>query len=237
MKVSRLILTAAGLYVLTRAWRKADDDADDERQHGEAQVQESTSQPVGSGFMPASKPKSAKPITTGTIPPGFVAPMATKSNKMKFPKRNAPIRGIVIHHSHTATPKATQNALEAKGLSTNYEVDQKGNILVYGDPANGFAQATGAGANRYLIAIDVTHYPEDAPFPEVQVEATRQLVQWLSKRFNFQLVLAPDGVRKRWPQWAADPAPPTLYRHRNFVSTQCPMFFPMGRLLETGVLA
>jgi hypothetical protein len=158
-------------------------------------------------------------------------PMTFRKNSMKFPKRSNKIRGIVIHHTVTGSAKSTQYVLEKRGLSTNYEVDQKGNIYEYNSPDNGFAQATGGNANRWLVAIDVTHL-SGAPWPAAQVEATRQLVQWLAGRYNIALKLAPDGVRNRWDEgWAERDF--TLFRHRNFVNTTCPEDFPMEQLLET----
>lgn len=161
-------------------------------------------------------------------------PMTFRKNSMKFPKRSNKIRGIVLHHTVTSSAKSTQYVLEKRGLSTNYEVDQKGNIYEYRSPDDGFAQATGGNANRWLVAIDVTHMSGD-PWPTAQVEATRKLVQWLAGRYGLRLKLAPDGVRHKWDEGWAD-ADFTLFRHRNFANTSCPEDFPMSKLLEQGPL-
>lgn len=179
--------------------------------------------------------KEVTPPTTPPIPPEppSMPPLIDRQGRLKFIPRNRPPVGIVIHHTVVTTPKATEAALKAKGLSTNFEVDQKGNVIMYGDPAVGYAQATGAHANAHTIGIDVTHGSK-APWPAVQVEATRKLVQALAAKFGFPLILAPENERHDWYGWQKASPVPTLFRHRNFVVTDCPEDFPMEALLGQG---
>lgn len=151
------------------------------------------------------------------------------SSQMYFPKRKNPIKGIVVHVTETSSPKSTVKVLESRGLSTDFEVDGKGQIYQYNyDLAGQFSQATGAGANRWTVAIDLT-YILGNPWPEAQVNAMRDLVQFLSAQFNLPLVLAPDNDRRDWEGW--DGQGYTLFRHRNFVAKECPANFPMEALL------
>lgn len=149
-------------------------------------------------------------------------------NSMRFAPRTKPVRGIVIHHTHTATPAATRRVLEQRELSTNFEVDQAGNVYQYGDPAKLYAIATGAGANAHTIGIDVTHVGLSAPFPPAQIAALRGLVHQLANRFGFKVRVAPDGTRQNWAQWA--PTGFTVFRHRNFVATACPANLPLEQV-------
>ena len=149
-------------------------------------------------------------------------------NNMKFQPRRSPIRGIVVHHTHTASPKATVRVLEQRGFSTNFEVDQAGNVYQYADPAKWEAQATGGGANANTISIDVTHVGLSAPFPPAQIAALRALIHQLARQYGFAVKVAPDGVRQKWAQWA--PTGATVFRHRNFVATACPANLPLEQV-------
>lgn len=157
-------------------------------------------------------------------------PMQFVSSRMYFPKRGSTkVKGIVIHITVTSSPKSTVAVLEDRGLSTDFEVDAKGQIFQYNpDLRNQFAQATGAGSNRHVVAIDLTYIPGN-PWPEAQVAAARDLVQWLASEFSLPLALAPDKDRRDWSGWEGQGY--TLFRHRNFVAKDCPSTFPMEALL------
>lgn len=150
------------------------------------------------------------------------------SNRMPFSKRTKKIKGIVIHHTHTKSASQTKRVLEARELSTNYEVDRDGIIHEYADPAQWVAWATGANANEHTAAIDVTHFGFTEEFTPKQMESLRSLVHYLAKRFNFPVVIAPDGKRGKWSDWEGKGY--TVFRHRNFVNTGCPANLPMEKL-------
>jgi len=144
--------------------------------------------------------------------------------------RNTSIKGIVIHHTHTGTANSTYNVLKQRGLSTNYEVDKDGTIYEY-VPPNLSAWATAGGANMHTIAIDVTHVGNDT-FPPEQIETLKNLVSALASIYGFSLKLAPDEGPKKWSEWQATGEGYTLFRHRNFVATGCPMNLPMEELVS-----
>lgn len=149
--------------------------------------------------------------------------------------RKDKIVGIVIHITETFSNKSTIDVLRRRGLSTNYEVDQEGNVYEYVDPDKYVSWATGANANEHTIGIDVTNpgkygSPKNPPFPEVQINALTQLVQYLANKYGFELKLAPDIGPFNWKYWKDKGF--TLFRHRNFVNKSCPSHLPMERLLS-----
>lgn len=143
-----------------------------------------------------------------------------------FTPRTKPVRGIVIHHTVTGNPKATQRVLENKKIGTHFEVAQDGQVIRYMDPAKYVVEASN-WANSQAIAIDLTHLSH-APWPEVQVAATAQLVAQLVDEFGLAPGVAPDGVR--YANWGQVPAGVGILRHRNVHPTECPQDFPMQRL-------
>jgi len=145
--------------------------------------------------------------------------------------RPGKIEGIVIHHTHTNNPKSTLSVLTQRGFSTNYEVDQEGNVYEYLDPSQYKALATGGGANEHTLAIDVTHVGNDA-FPPAQIQALKKLINDLANKYGFELKLAPDQGPMKWNEWKATGENYTLFRHRNFVATGCPMNLPMEELVS-----
>lgn len=153
-------------------------------------------------------------------------PMSTQfvPSKMRFPARaGTPIRGIVVHVTMTRTPAQTVRVLEQRGLSTDFEIDREGRVYQYNRDLRGtFSQATGAGANRHVIAIDLTN-SANGPWPLAQVQAARDLVHQLARQFGFEIRLAPDGIRKPWAEWKDGS---TIFRHRNLVNKSCPGTFP-----------
>ena len=168
---------------------------------------------------------AADPITNAPLPIVKVA------NKFNYNKRTQPIRGIVIHYTLTKSAKQTKAVLEKRGFSTNYEVDQDGKIYEYLDPATRVAWATGGGANAQTIGIDVTRpYSQHASpdYPPMQMIALRSLVRYLAKRFDFPIVVAPDGIKQRWGAWKGKGY--TVFRHRNFVATACPGKLPIEKV-------
>lgn len=143
-----------------------------------------------------------------------------------YAARKKPPRAIVIHHTVTGNPKQTQRVLEKKGASTHFEVAQDGQVIRYMDPAKYVVWASN-WANDQSIAIDVTHMSK-APWPEVQVAATAQLVADLVAEFHIAPRVARDGVR--YSSWGQVPAGVGILRHRNLHNTACPEDFPMQRL-------
>ncbi|NDB19169.1 MAG: N-acetylmuramoyl-L-alanine amidase, partial [Actinobacteria bacterium] len=114
-----------------------------------------------------------------------------------------------------------------RGYSTNFEVDRDGKIYEYADPAMWEAQATGGGANSHTIGIDVTHYGNQE-FTQPQMDSLRKLVHALADRFKFPVVVAPDNDRREWKNWKGSGF--TVFRHRNFLNTECPSTLPMEKL-------
>lgn len=155
-------------------------------------------------------------------------------NNLRKNHRNTKIEGIVIHHTVTNSAKSTLNVLSKRGYSTNFEVDQEGRIYEYIDPNKYYAIATGGGANNHTIAIDVTTGNESWPFQQVQ--SVKNLVDHLSKKYGFQLNLAPENLRMSWKEWkifmSKKGVKYTLFRHKNFAATACPASFPMDKLIS-----
>lgn len=167
-------------------------------------------------------------------------------NNLRNEKRKIKPKGIVIHHSDTFSPKDTLGALGSRA-STNYEVDREGNVHEYLDPDKYVAIASNQ-ANDWTIAIDVTtgcradepyfkekgvwrcrHNKKPIVWPPAQVSAVIDLVNKLAQKYGFTLKLAPDGQIKKWHQWYKDGY--TLFRHRNYHATACPINFPIEALV------
>ena len=130
-----------------------------------------------------------------------------------LPRRKERIKAIVIHHTCTTSPRKTRKVLQSKGYSTHFEVDQLGNVYQY---ANCDRLCSHCGsANVHTIGIDVTH-PQDADFPEVQIQAVRDLVTWLCAEYRI-----PQEVHEELSG---------IYPHRALASTVCPQDFPLDRL-------
>lgn len=145
------------------------------------------------------------------------------------------VEGIVIHHTATKSAKSTLSVLLQRGYSTNYEVDQEGNVYEYLDPSQYKALATGGNANEHTIGIDIT--TGDYSWPEAQVNATKELVHYLAKKYGIEEIkLAPDIGPKDWKDWQQlmkqEGQKYTLFRHRNFVPTSCPASFPMEKIVD-----
>ena len=182
---------------------------------------------AGTAFALGQKPPDGSPETWEMVPNPF--------GPKQFQKRVDQVRYIVIHHSHTSTPAATIRALNNRGASTHFEVDQTGHTRNYLDPATIWAYSAG-WINRYAIAIDVTHAP-GAPWPEAQVAATARLVAELRRRFpGIGVMVAPENPghpKKLVPLYTNAKQIPKevgILRHRNAIATECPQDFPMARL-------
>lgn len=147
-------------------------------------------------------------------------------NNLKRGPRNNKVEGIVIHHTVTGNAKTTLRVLEQRGYSTNFEIDQSGKIYQYIDPATEYAIATGNGANKHTVAIDIT--TGNSKWPPEQVEAARTLIYSLAQKFGFEVKLAPDQGPYDWNTWKGKGF--TLFRHRNFAPTACPTSFPMEQI-------
>ena len=93
-----------------------------------------------------------------------------------LPKRPYKPTAIVIHHTCTKSPERTQKALKEKNYSTHFEVDMDGTIYQYADV--NLTASHCCGVNSHVIGIDLTHL-KDKPFPQVQVDAAKELVSYL----------------------------------------------------------
>ena len=131
----------------------------------------------------------------------------------ELPKRKAAPTAIVIHHTCTTSPRKTRKALQGKGCSTHFEVDQTGQIFQYADVMKVCSHC--GSANVHTIGIDVTH-PSGAEFPSVQIQAVRELVEWLCEELGI-----PQEVHETLSG---------IYPHRALGSTVCPQTFPMESL-------
>lgn len=122
---------------------------------------------------------------------------------------------IVIHHTCTASPKRTRDALKKKNCSTHFEVDKDGTIYRYREE-NLMCSHCGS-ANCHTIGIDVTHL-EGAEFPIEQVKAVKELVVYLCDKWNIPLEVHEtlSGI----------------YPHRAIGSTRCPDNFPISTFLD-----
>lgn len=120
---------------------------------------------------------------------------------------------IVIHHTCTKTPAKTRSALKNQGYSTHFEVDTDGTIYQYADVM--YVASHCGSANYYAIGIDVTHL-ENAKFPEAQVQAVENLVDFLCEKYGISHVVTMklEGI----------------VPHCALCVTKCPNGFPMERL-------
>lgn len=143
-------------------------------------------------------------------------------------KRTQVPRGIVLHWTVTSSAASTLKILQNRDLATAYEVGPDGTVYEYVDPALWYTDTSGGGANAATIGIDITHKPGQ-PWSAVQLASLRTLMRQLSVRFGFPLVVAPDGVRQDWAQWAKTPY--TVLRHRNLRPTECPGDLPVEALV------
>ena len=128
-------------------------------------------------------------------------------------KRKCECVGICTHHTCTSSSKRTRSALIKKGYSTHFEVEKNGNILRYRDEQY-MCQHCGS-SNAKLISIDVTHL-DGAEFPEIQIQALKELVEYLCSKWNI-----PQVVHEQLSG---------IYPHRALGSTRCPGNLPMERL-------
>ncbi len=157
-------------------------------------------------------------------------------------ERRREIRGIVIHHSDTATPARTVRALNAKCFSTHYEVDAAGRVVEYGDPLARVAWHAKV-PNLTAIGIDLTHRGLREPFPAAQIEAAGRLLSALCHIHGLQPRIsaarawdgsedhplrtkAAEGERPK-ALWG-DGAGVTL--HRQWAATACPGPLPIDDL-------
>lgn len=120
---------------------------------------------------------------------------------------------IVIHHTCTSSPKRTREVLKKKNCSTHFEVDKDGTIYQYRE--DDLMCSHCGSPNCHCIGIDVTHL-EGAEFPQVQVDAVKELVDYLCARWEI-----PCEVHEFLSG---------IYPHRALGSTKCPDNFPMEAL-------
>lgn len=130
--------------------------------------------------------------------------------------RKTPPWRIIIHHSCTASAEKTRHALKFKGCSTCFEVEKDGHIYQYADPMEICQHCT--GQNARAIGIDVTHM-KDAPFPQAQIDATRELVAELCAQFDIPHDVITDKTRG-------------IFTHSAIADTLCPNGFPMDVFVE-----
>lgn len=127
----------------------------------------------------------------------------------KLPERKK-TQWIVIHHTCTATPRKTRSALKAKGYSTHFEIDRDGTIYRYAKLDRKCSHC--CGANHKAVGVDLTH-PAGADWPQAQLDAARELFEWLSAKLGIPLRL-----------YEAFPA--GFIYHRAISDTVCPQNFP-----------
>lgn len=120
-------------------------------------------------------------------------------------------RIIVIHHTDTKSPKRTREALKKKNCSTHFEVDVDGTIYQYRECNLATSQC---GSNNFQsIGIDVTHL-EGAEFPAIQLDAVRELVEYLCLAYNIKHEVHYELASG-------------IYPHRAIGRTKCPDNFPL----------
>ena len=120
---------------------------------------------------------------------------------------------IVIHHTCTSSPKRTREALKKKNCSTHFEVDTDGTVYQYREEDLMCSHC--GSSNCHTIGIDVTHL-DGAEFPDVQIQALKQLVEYLCTKWNI-----PQVVHEQLSG---------IYPHRALGSTRCPGNLPMETL-------
>lgn len=122
---------------------------------------------------------------------------------------------IVIHHTATANPKRTREALIKKNCSTHFEVDKDGTIYRYREE-NYICSHCGS-PNCHCIGIDITHL-EGKEFPIEQIQAVKELVAYLCDKYNipFEIHESLSGI----------------YPHRALGNTKCPDNWNMNWLTE-----
>lgn len=137
----------------------------------------------------------------------------TKDKKLS--KRHHNPNAIVIHHTCTRNPEKTRSALIKKGYSTHFEVDVDGTVYQYADEMRVACHC--GSANIHTIGIDVTHM-ENAPFPQVQVDAVKELVSSLCAKWGIPQIVHTqlEGI----------------YPHKAVGNTDCPNGFPIEKLGE-----
>ena len=132
------------------------------------------------------------------------------------------IRRIVLHESVTRDVPRLLEVLEKRGLSVHYSVDRDGTVAEH-VPASVTAHHGGPGHNADTIGIDVInpYYPRLEPdgraidavwahrgaylvVPQVQAEATWQLVERLAKRHGVPL-LWPGAMVNGEYHWGRSP--------------------------------
>lgn len=162
---------------------------------------------------------------------GAIDSKKVSNELVSSPRGSNKIEGIVIHHTATNDPKITLAVLKERGFSTNYEVDQKGNIYEYLDPDKFIAIASNT-ANNNTLAIDVT--TGDGSWPPAQKQALTNLVKKLADKYKFKISIAPDKVTKNWSDWKKE-GKYTLFRHRNFHATECPSSLPLESIFGSAL--
>ena len=128
-------------------------------------------------------------------------------------ERNRKPTAIVIHHTCTKSPAKTREILKKKKCSTHYEVDTNGDVYCYADDMDICSHC--GSCNIHAIGIDVTHM-SGAEFPSVQVEAVRNLVDYLCAKWGISHEVH-EKLEGIWP-------------HRAIGCTECPQNFPMKEL-------
>ena len=173
--------------------------------------------------------------------------------------RKKPPRFIVIHWTATRNWQSTARVLNNRGLSTHYEIDRKGKIHEYADPATKVTFHAGSTFNSLSIGIDITslgwtHAKKKGcrrckrniirsekdqkltNFTSEQKSAARKLVTSLCNQFDIPQVVAPDYRQFRakiGKKWSVKPILDNgigIVRHRNLWYTGCPGTFPMNTL-------
>ena len=125
---------------------------------------------------------------------------------------------IVIHHTATANPRRTRDALKKKNCSTHFEIDTDGTIYQYREED---LMCSHCGSpNCHTIGIDITHLT-GAEFSPEQIKSAKELVEYLCNKWDIPLEVHEtlSGI----------------YPHRALGNTKCPDNFNMNWLVNDKV--
>ena len=138
------------------------------------------------------------------------------------------IEGAVFHYTLTKR-ETTADVLRARGFATIYLVCRNGDIFEFVNPDKFYTETTGGGANRFTVGIDLEHFVGQ-DWPEDQIYASAGLLAYLSDKNKFKIAVAPDGEIADYSEWKK--LGYTVFRHRNFLPTECPGDFPLEKVGE-----
>lgn len=140
---------------------------------------------VGGGLILAAQ-RFRKSMGIGVQEWPFVIPLG---QKVDHRSRKYPIRGVILHHTVTSSPSTTYKVFLQRGVSTHFEIAPDGKVWKYLEPDTEVAYHTGQpGFNDRFIGVDLT----GPPYTQAQMNILPKFLEYLSKRYNFALVLHPN---------------------------------------------